>query len=567
VRKNMKKIALLLVTVLVGSTVLFAGGGQQGGAASSGGLTTIKAWGLDKQYALDNRSISLSEWVSGSVPSRVFEKFTEDMAKLGIKIEFDLVMADQISTAFQTMLASGQINNYDWIAPTGQDIKTRYNLINQKALYPINQAIQQYSTGVAKEYFNTAAGRQLAKLNTVADGNFYWLTQNYNVYAGSPDNPWGEPLASVIRKDWLDKLGLPVPTTLDEFYNTLLAFRERDANGNGIKDEVANIPINGIGLGIPQWFGLGLDSLVGPLDGKAVSPWYQSHIRDYFTFMNKLYKAGLINVGDSGGSNVTNVRIENRSAFFGDYMANTWVPPAVITPPGAPKAYYLPIVIQAYSDTQPRVVNEGGVIQWLGSGMYSIPARSRNVEKVVEMIDYFFTQEYRDMNEYGILGYTYTIDANGGVARINVNSNNVGVDQQLYFQTLPALYSGASGIFPRMRYYDIIPGMRNQMVKTGQGLGYPNGYIESYEMIEKAWAGTWPTIPITDGVLAFPTNAESDRMNEILPDLGTYVSELITALIIGEKSLSGWDGYIADLKRLGLDEYIAIYQARLDRVK
>jgi hypothetical protein len=36
---------------------------------------------------------------------------------------------------------------------------------------------------------------------------------------------------------------------------------------------------------------------------------------------------------------------------------------------------------------------------------------------------------------------------------------------------------------------------------------------------------------------------------------------------MGEKSLDNWDSYIADLKRLGLDEVIAIYQARLDRMK
>jgi putative aldouronate transport system substrate-binding protein len=31
-----------------------------------------------------------------------------------------------------------------------------------------------------------------------------------------------------IRKDWLDKLGLPLPTSITEFYNALAAFRDRD---------------------------------------------------------------------------------------------------------------------------------------------------------------------------------------------------------------------------------------------------------------------------------------------------------------------------------------------------
>ena len=45
----------------------------------------------------------------------------------------------------------------------------------------------------------------------------------------------------------------------------------------------------------------------------------------------------------------------------------------------------------------------------------------------------------------------------------------------------------------------------------------------------------------------------------------TYSAELLTKLIMGEKSLEDWDSYIADLKELGLDDLIAINQARYDR--
>jgi len=36
-----------------------------------------------------------------------------------------------------------------------------------------------------------------------------------------------------IRKDWLDKLGLPLPTNITEFYNALVAFRDRDPGNVG----------------------------------------------------------------------------------------------------------------------------------------------------------------------------------------------------------------------------------------------------------------------------------------------------------------------------------------------
>ncbi|QJD87318.1 extracellular solute-binding protein [Cohnella herbarum] len=41
-----------------------------------------------------------------------------------------------------------------------------------------------------------------------------------------------------MRKDWLDKLGLQVPTTSEELLDVLRAFRDKDPNGNGKPDEI-----------------------------------------------------------------------------------------------------------------------------------------------------------------------------------------------------------------------------------------------------------------------------------------------------------------------------------------
>lgn len=47
----------------------------------------------------------------------------------------------------------------------------------------------------------------------------------------------GQQQASLwIRKDWLDKLGLQMPKTLDDFKAVLVAFTEKDPDGNGKKD-------------------------------------------------------------------------------------------------------------------------------------------------------------------------------------------------------------------------------------------------------------------------------------------------------------------------------------------
>lgn len=49
-------------------------------------------------------------------------------------------------------------------------------------------------------------------------------------------NPEGPYTANYIRKDWLDKLGLEMPKTAEEFRSVLQAFTEGDPDGNGQKD-------------------------------------------------------------------------------------------------------------------------------------------------------------------------------------------------------------------------------------------------------------------------------------------------------------------------------------------
>lgn len=41
-----------------------------------------------------------------------------------------------------------------------------------------------------------------------------------------------------INQKWLDKLNLDMPQTPEEFKEVLIAFRDKDPNGNGIQDEI-----------------------------------------------------------------------------------------------------------------------------------------------------------------------------------------------------------------------------------------------------------------------------------------------------------------------------------------
>jgi ABC-type glycerol-3-phosphate transport system substrate-binding protein len=568
----MKKAMRVLAGLCMAGFLLAGCGGERAGSPSSGGLTTIKAWGNDRELSRNGVSFRPSQFYSGAVKSRYWDALMAALEQKGVKVDLTLIPADQMATAFQTLLASGNINQYDWVSGSNVDFKTRLNLVNQGRMTPLNKAIEQYSDGPAREYFLNGAGKKFLAMETLPDGNAYWLSQ-YNLNFNSEKNTfgYGSPRLGRIRQDWLTKLGLPMPATLDEFYNTLLAFRDRDANGNGQKDEIAQMSISGFSFGIGNWFGLG-SFLISIIDNRAVSPWYQPHVRDYIAYMNRLYKAGLIDVSTEGGGDAA--WTANRIGFNTGY-ATDGAEANVIVPAGIPKPYLNPLVIQVYPDTQPLVYEEGyGAAVFWSSFMLFLPATSKNVEKSVKLFDYFVTEDYVTLVGHGIEGYSFEYGPDGMPNDYAEVKNPVGLEAQVWrsqdswgwWQTVFPRWTGGN-INPhpttsKEEHYEI----NVQIPAYGKSLGYDNfrtGFFNAF----LNGTGNWKREIGSESALAFPTAQQIDRGAAITPDLETYSSELITGLIMGEKSLDNWNAYMADLKRLGLDELIAIYQERMDRAK
>ncbi|MDR2521614.1 MAG: extracellular solute-binding protein [Spirochaetaceae bacterium] len=106
-------------------------------------------------------------------------------------------------------------------------------------------------------------------------------------------------LNTFIRKDWLDKLGLPLPRTTQEYYDALAAFKEKDPGGVG-KEKV--IPFSTAGLRIDWGAGTMLDSFLDP-EISVKELWINSVVERFFLvrnykeglrFLNKMYNAGLV---------------------------------------------------------------------------------------------------------------------------------------------------------------------------------------------------------------------------------------------------------------------------------
>ena len=70
---------------------------------------------------------------------------------------------------------------------------------------------------------------------------------------------------------------------------------------------------------------------------------------------------------------------------------------------------------------------------------------------------------------------------------------------------------------------------------------------------------------ILDNFLAMATDEENETINRVQTGIQTYSDELCMKLALGTASLDDFDSYLEELKELGLDELIAVQQARYDR--
>lgn len=111
------------------------------------------------------------------------------------------------------------------------------------------------------------------------------------------------PDAMFINQKWLDKLGLKMPTTTDEFYEVLKAFKTGDPNGNGSADEIPFSVMNMKNaiqgpLSMAAAFGKswpnGNANFFRVENGKITFAPTLEENRDFLSYMNKLYKEGLI---------------------------------------------------------------------------------------------------------------------------------------------------------------------------------------------------------------------------------------------------------------------------------
>ncbi len=146
-----------------------------------------------------------------------FVKWYEE--KTNIKIEWDVAPAAGFAEKLQVTLAGGKLPDIFMASNISASQQVSYGA--QGVFRPLNDLIDKYAPNIKKMMQDSP---YLKDYMYTLDGNIYALpTLDEGLHVTLPNKLW-------IYQPWLDKLGLKMPTTLDEYYNVLVAFKKNYPN-------------------------------------------------------------------------------------------------------------------------------------------------------------------------------------------------------------------------------------------------------------------------------------------------------------------------------------------------
>ena len=476
--------------------------------------------------------------------TNAFTSWLED--KTNVHVEWIVVPADsaQATNKLNVMLSSGDYPDiiFDLVNRSQQLVYGE-----QGVFIALNDLIDKYAPRTKELYKNYPD----AKTTTTAPNGKIYAMPNVNdcYHCQLPFRMW-------IYKPWLDKLGLKMPQTTDEFEQVLLAFKTKDPNGNGKKDVVP--------LATSTWTatsGQGLDVyLMNAFLYNPGAPWLvlnkgkvdvvytKDQWKEGLKYIRRLYQQGLIapesftqssdqlkQMGNHPGDVILGA---SPNLWWGSFMTvdeahgGRWTEYVAVPPLKGPKGVHYAV---------------WSVYQAVGGGTV-ITKACKHPEVAVQWIDAMYWREATLRSVQGVLDKDWrwaTQDEKG-----------INGQKAVWFQT------NTWGQPWNESWMQRGPSYRSSFTRLSEAVqaGHP-----SYEnmLYNEAKDKMWPNRQPKDNVLP-PLFFNQDQANSISQSEATitqHVLEMFAKFVRGDVDIdSGWSKYLSDLRGMGLAAYLKSYQ-------
>ena len=472
-----------------------------------------------------------------------------------VNLEFSFLPSADSKTKLNVMLSSGEalpdVLNY------GLSLQDVYNYASAGVFVAIDDKLDALVPNF-KKWDEAHPELLIREKMTAADGHIYSLPKVFFASADSLfQNCW-------IDQEWLDTLGLAMPTTVDELYDVLVAFRDQDPNGNGLADE---IPMTGsqsswskhiIDFLLNSYVYWNASDHINVKNGEVYATFATDEYKEGLLFIKKLLAEGLLDpqcFTQTADQEMALVMTEGTNTL-GCWMNMTVRKPNVyvnlkpLTGPNgiAYAAYSAPSVgCQWFVTADCKDVDLALTVgNYLFSGDQELCLTGRFGEKGIYWDYWDASNPGNLMPTYelpeGILPFYIPIDPETGE---EINAWNNPANQHWRRN------------YPHFHYK-----FEDAIVRDPETS--PNQFVQAAQV-----TGQQGNIPPLDIYIPYITyeEAETQVYNDIRPDLMTYVDESQAAFLTGTRDIEAeWDSYLAQLDALRLPEFIQTVQGAYDRL-
>lgn len=492
--------------------------------------------------------VTLTYWTQlDTNPATVIKTYNEigcykELEKAtGVHIDFQHVSVPQATEQFNLLIASGKYPDmieWNWTQAPGGPAK----MLKDGVIIRLNDLIDQYAPNFKK----VLAGNPDWRRQIVTDeGDIYCFPfLRGDPYLLTFSGP-------TVRKDWLDKLGLSMPTTVDEWHDMLVAFKTKDPNGNGKADEIPYNPwySEGTRSARSAWYRSFLVGAYGIL-----MEWYQDkgvvkfgalqpEFKDFLKTLAQWYKEGLIDpdyvttdqksIDAKITGNQLGATSMNTGGGIGKYMP-------LMTPKDS-KFMLAPAPYPTLKKGDKPLYGQKDPV-YPGQGSVAISSACKKIPDAVKWLDYGYSDAGHMLFNFGIEGTSYKM----------VNGYPTYTDALMNDPKLPPV--SAMSLYIRAHY-------NGPFVQDKR-------YIEQYSVlpVQKEAISVWMQ-PSNEGRLPqiTPTQEESKKFATVMQDIMTRYEEVFHKVVTGASPLEAWDQFVKDVKGMGMDDAIKIQQAALDR--
>ncbi|MGG1516485.1 extracellular solute-binding protein [Paenibacillus oryzisoli] len=485
------------------------------------------------------KPITLTYWaplnpVIGAVVSDLgqIDMYKEMEKRTQIKMQFKHPAANQVDEQFKLMIASHDLPDVietNWLTYPGSPTKA----IQDGVIIKLNDLIDKYAPNLKKIMDENPEIKKQMRTDNGDIFSFPFLTVTKSRVFSGP----------VIRKDWLDELGLSMPETMDDWEKTLRAFKEK----KGAKAPYTfNYGQLGVVYGFLEAFGITNDFYVdnGKIKYGPAEPAY----KDFIATFSRWYKEGLIDpdfaTNDSKmlDANITGDKSGAILGFVGGSIGRYIDAMKSKEPNVNLVAAQYPVLKKG---DEPKFIRR----EWdygTSGGAAAITTANKNPIETVKYLDYFYGKEGHLLSTFGIEGQTYKME-NGLPTYTDLIMKN------------PDKLPVASALAKYTRATAPAPGYSDDRYQE-QYYAYPQ---------QKEALNLWAKYSNNALKVLIPpiSNSpdEATELSKIANDLKTYTTEMTTKFIMGGESLDQYDKFVGQLKKLNVDRAIELKQAALDR--